>query len=291
MDDEEKRREEERRREFQNWSKNNRMPLSEKNDFRTPLPIFEALDEEFGPFTIDAAASEENALVETYYNEEVNSLHQEWKGKVWCNPPYVRQEDKTTLKDWVHKAWESVKSGIAETVVMLLPGYTSNSYWHDTIFPRASHLVFFRGRIDFTGPNQRAGGASRQPSISVVFSQSWEGTGMQVLRMSNKGVWLSKETFDRDVLKLQLKNGVEAFGKRLKDNKFVVLAGSTANCDPRPSWRKSEISARKKLIQEGILEQKGDKLIFKQNVTFNSPSGAASAVRAAASNGNALWVA
>ena len=114
---------------------------------------------------------------------------------------------------------------------------------------------------------------------------------MQVLRMSNKGVWLSKETFDRDVLKLQLKNGVEAFGKRLKDNKFVVLAGSTANCDPRPSWRKSEISARKKLIQEGILEQKGDKLIFKQNVTFNSPSGAASAVRAAASNGNALWVA
>ena len=283
--------EEERRRDFQNWNKNNKMPLSDKNDFRTPEAVFRSLDEKFGPFTLDAAASNENTLTKKYFDIEVNSLKQDWKGKVWCNPPYVRQKDGTTIKDWVEKAWESVKSGIAETVVLLIPGYTSNYYWHNTIFPKASHLVFFRGRLDFTGPNQRAGGASRQASISVVFSQAWKGTGMQVLRMCNRsGAWLTEETFDRDVLKLKLKNGVEAFGQKLEDNKFVVLAGSTANNEPRPSWRSSQVKARKKLIDEGVLEEDGDKLVFKTNVTFNSPSGAAAAVRAAASNGNALWV-
>ena len=83
---------------------------------------------------------------------------------------------------------------------------------------------------------------------------------------------------------------VEAFGQKLEGNKFVVLAGSTANNEPRPSWRRSEVKARKKLIDEGVLEQNGEKLVFKTNVTFNSPSAAAAAVRAAASNGNALWV-
>ena len=75
--------EEERRRDFQNWNKNNKMPLSDKNNFRTPEAVFRSLDEKFGPFTLDAAASKENALTEKFYDKEVNSLEQDWKGKVW----------------------------------------------------------------------------------------------------------------------------------------------------------------------------------------------------------------
>ena len=279
----------EQKKDFQNWAKNKQFPNSKKNDFWTPEAVFEALNERFGPFTLDAAASEENHLVELFYDKEMNSLEQEWKGRVWCNPPYVKQEDKTTIKDWVEKAWKSVESGQADRVVLLIPAYTSNMYWHETIFPNASHIVIFRGRLDFGGPNARAGGAARQPSVSVVFSHAWKGSGMQVLQMSNKGEWLSEENYNREVLELKLKNGVEAFGKQLEGNQFVVLEGSTANFQARPSWRLSDIRRRIQLIQNGSLKKVGDKFRFTCDVTFNSPSSAASIVRACASNGRALW--
>jgi len=278
-----------RKRDFQNWNKANRMPKSMKNDFWTPPAVFEALDERFGPYTLDAAASEENALVETYYDKKVNSLEQEWTGKVWCNPPYVKQDDKTTLKDWVEKAYDSVKNGVAQLVTMLIPAYTSNYYWHETIFPNASHLVFFRARLDFGGPHIRAGGASRQPSVAVVFQNAWKGVGMQVLRMSNRGEWLTEETWDRKVLELRLKNGVLATGAYLDNDKFLVQEGSTANLDPRPSWRESEKRSRDELIADGTLVEKDGRLVFTRDVTFNTPSMAATFIRAVQSNGRALW--
>jgi len=276
-------------REFQSWSKGMKMPNSEKNDFWTPQEVFDSLNERFGPFTLDAAASEENRKVEMFYDEEANSLKQNWKGKVWCNPPYVKQEDKTTIKDWVEKAWTSVESGQAETVVLLIPAYTATRYWHDTIYPNASHLVIFKGRLNFEGPNTRAGGAARNPSVSVVFSQAWSGSGMQLLRMSNKGEWLSEENYDREVLKLKLKNGVEAFGSNLEGERFVVHKNSTANLEPRPSMRKTQQKAREALVKEGALVAEGNKFRFTRDVTFNSPSLAASLVRACSSNGRKLW--
>lgn len=297
----------EQKKDFQNWAKNKQFPNSKKNDFWTPEAVFEALNERFGPFTLDAAASEENHLVELFYDSEMNSLEQEWKGRVWCNPPYVKQlspkynedgevtreqigrGDDTTVKDWIVKAWKSVESGQADRVVLLIPAYTSNAYWHEIIFPNASHIVIFKGRLDFGGPNARAGGAARQPSVSVVFSHAWKGSGMQVLQMSNKGEWLSEENYNREVLELKLKNGVEAFGKQLEGNQFVVLEGSTANFQARPSWRLSDIRRRIQLIQNGSLKKVGDKFRFTCDVTFNSPSSAASIVRACASNGKALW--
>ena len=60
------------KKDFQNWAKNKQFPNSKKNDFWTPKAVFEALNERFGPFTLDAAASEENHLVELFYDKEMN---------------------------------------------------------------------------------------------------------------------------------------------------------------------------------------------------------------------------
>lgn len=295
------------KREFQAWAKNRQFPNSTKNDFRTPPEIFAALNERFGPFTLDAAANEDNHLVDSYYDMEMNSLVQKWTGRVWVNPPYVKQKpeqvnketgevtpaigrgDNTSIKEWAEKAWQSVESGDADRVVMLIPPHTETWYWYRTIFPNASHLVFVQGKLNFLGPYSRKGGASRNPTCAVVFSHAWKGSGMQVLTMSRKGEWLSEENYNRDVLKLKLKNGVEAYGKQLEGNQFVVLEGSTANLDPRPSWRFSDIRSRIRLIQNGSLKKENGKYRFTCDVTFNSPSRAASVVRACASNGKALW--
>ena len=299
---------EDTRKRFQNWAMRGVMPNSQKNDFWTPKEVFDALDERFGPFTLDVASSEENSLCINFYTMEDNGLEQKWDGIVWCNPPYVKQisaklnkegeivreqigrGDNSTIKDWVLKAYQSVLSGDADRVLVLIPSYLSNHYWHDIIFPKASHLVFFKSRLDFQGPHMRAGGASRNPSVAVVFSRMWSGVGMQVLRMSNKGEWLTEEIWDRKTLELKLKNGVEAFGHELEGDKFVVLKGSTANSEARPSWRETERRWREKLVEDGALKQVGEQMIFTRDVTFNSKSAAASQVRAVQSNGRKLWV-
>ena len=276
-------------RDFQNYVKSRNTPKSKENDFWTPRDVFDSLNERFGPFTLDAAASKENALLPEYFDIEANSLEQEWKGKVWCNPPYNKQ-GKTSIKDWVHKAYDSVNSGLAQVVLLLIPIYTiCNYYWHEKVFPYASHLVFFRGRLDFGGPHRREGGASRHGSVGIVFQNAWKGTGMQVLTMSTKGEWLTKEIWDRELLELKLKNGIFAQGEYLDENRFLVKAGSTANLKPRKSWRSSSIKARNSLIEEGTLVSKDGTLVFTRDVTFSSPSKAAECVRATPSNGRKLW--
>jgi phage N-6-adenine-methyltransferase len=248
--------------------------------------VFDALNDRFGPFTLDAAASIDNALVETYYDEEVNSLEQKWTGRVWCNPPY---SGSPGIKPFVEKAWDAVNSGGADSVVLLIrPTSCETIYWHDTIWPHASHLVFFKGRIDFEGPFHVSGGSSRWPSVAVVFSQMWGGAGKQVLCLDSKGNWLSDQYWDNEMLRLKLKNGVEATGQH-HNEQFVVFRGSTANLNPRPSWRHTEQRWRKRLVDEGALVPDGNRLRFTRDVTFRSPSAAASIVRAVQSNGRILW--
>ncbi len=277
------------RREFQNWNKTRSTEFSQKNDFWTPKEVFDALNERFGPFEVDLAASDENHLVEPYFTKDDNALQFEWNGVAWCNPPYVKQPDKTSLKDWVEKARNSVINGEAHRIVMLIPAYTSNGYWHTEIFPYASHLVFFRYRLDFGGPYQTKGGASRQPSVAVVWSKVWSGADTQLLTMSNKGEWLTEEVWDRKLLSLRLKNGVSAQGYFIDGDRFVVVAGSTANADERPSCQSGTKKIRDQLRSEGAVDQVEDKLRFQRDVTFSSPSAAATAVRGMPSNGRALW--
>lgn len=50
---------------------------SETNEWSTPQDLFEELNEEFG-FTIDVAATAENAKCERYYTAADNGLKQSW---------------------------------------------------------------------------------------------------------------------------------------------------------------------------------------------------------------------
>ncbi|HEY5432689.1 MAG TPA: DUF4357 domain-containing protein [Coriobacteriia bacterium] len=74
------------------------------------------------------------------------------------------------------------------------------------------------------------------------------------------------------------------------DGQFVVFAGSMARKKGVPSWQ-SYKSLREKLVADGSLVDSDDPacLVFAENVAFNSPSAAASAVMARASNGRANW--
>ena len=72
--------------------------LSHVDDLETDPELFARLDERFH-FTLDVAASAENAKCKHFYSKEVDGLVQTWScERVWCNPPY------SALEAWVSKA-------------------------------------------------------------------------------------------------------------------------------------------------------------------------------------------
>ena len=135
---------------------------SKSNDWATPQSFFDKLNGIFGPFTLDAAASDDNYKVTNHYTESDNALSQDWSGnRVFLNPPYGRN-----LKDWVKKGYEEGQKDNT-TVVMLIPARTDTKYWHDYVM-KADEIRFVRGRIKFGDETNSA----PFPSAVVVFRQS-----------------------------------------------------------------------------------------------------------------------
>ena len=78
---------------------------------------------------------------------------------------------------------------------------------------------------------------------------------------------------------------------RQTDSGFVVLKGSEAVLEERPSTQKYQYAAnlRKTLISENIVEKKGDKIIFVSDYEFSSPSAAAAVIHGGQANGLTAW--
>ena len=129
--------------------------------WETPQDLFNKLDQEFN-FGLDACALPENAKCKKYYTPMQDGLSQEWKGTVWCNPPYGRNVVK-----WVKKAYEASKAGA--TVVMLLPARTDTRWFHDYINGQAE-VRFLKGRLKFGGAKNSA----PFPNMVVVFKSKEE---------------------------------------------------------------------------------------------------------------------
>lgn len=115
---------------------------SESDEWPTPRYLFDALDAEFG-FTLDPAATPENAKCRKYFTRLENGLAQDWRGNtVFLNPPYGRD-----IGLWVRKALLTAASG--SVVVCLLPARTDTKWWHD--YASRGEVRFLKGRLRFEG--------------------------------------------------------------------------------------------------------------------------------------------
>ena len=140
----------------------NRSLLSSKsNEWATPQAVFDELNKEFN-FTLDPAATSENAKCQRFFTKEQDGLKQDWSGEtVFCNPPYGRE-----IRKWVEKCYnEHIKHNI--TVVMLIPARTDTTYFHEYIYNR-SEIRFIKGRIKFI-QNGKEGDAAPFPSMIVIY--------------------------------------------------------------------------------------------------------------------------
>jgi phage N-6-adenine-methyltransferase len=121
----------------------------EADDRWTPDDFFAAQHAEHR-FTIDVAASAQNAKLPRFYTRETDGLSQSWRDeRSWCNPPY------SALRPWVEKALAEVRTNRCQKVVLLIPANrTEQSFWQDLIEPVRDRGLgvttrFVRGRLMF----------------------------------------------------------------------------------------------------------------------------------------------
>ena len=160
------------------------MPQPKTIDWATPKATFDALWDEFGPFTLDPCGQKE-----VHYSawrivqhggrcydgstEVLDGLLQPWNGNVWLNPPYGRR-----MPRWIEKANMEVTIGNVEIVVALIPSRTDTKMWQkyilreaqqrdagDRVIGEASLVRFLPGRLKFGNAKSPA----PFPSAVVVF--------------------------------------------------------------------------------------------------------------------------
>lgn len=109
-------------------------------DWRTPRPVFDALHTEF-QFTLDGAASPENALLPRFSSAEAPVP---WAGeRVFCNPPWRK------IRAFVEMA------PAAEVAVFVVPARV-NSRWFHRALALGAKLRFPEGRIKYERENASA---------------------------------------------------------------------------------------------------------------------------------------
>lgn len=126
-----------------------------KDDKPTPQHLFDRLNREFG-FTIDVAASADNAKCARFYDRAQDALRLPWTGVVWCNPPYG-----AGLGKWVQKGHDEAKNG--SVVVMLLPASTDTIWFHR--YCLRAEIRFIKGRLRFGNTD----GTAPFGSMVVIF--------------------------------------------------------------------------------------------------------------------------
>lgn len=138
-------------------------------EWATPQAVFDKINRRWGPFTLDAAATWENAKCDRFFTKEHDALQYPWEGRVYVNPPYGRE-----LEKWVFKAAAEVGFvGSADCVVMLIPARTDTRWWHQIVMPFAYRVMFCKGRIRFE--QEGKDNAATFANVIVVFLRNHTG--------------------------------------------------------------------------------------------------------------------
>jgi len=124
-------------------------PQVERDCWRTPPWLFRFLAERFGPFDIDLAGDEQNALCPWWFGGYgmyfVSSFDMDWLRfrDGFCNCPF------SDPLPWVTRAAELAPKGLSTT--MVLPTHT-NQTWGG-LAEYATHRIEFIGRVAYYTPD------------------------------------------------------------------------------------------------------------------------------------------
>lgn len=123
----------------------------------TPKAIPEAL----GRFDLDPCGAPDWSLAErTYLLEDgQDGLVLPWEGRVWLNPPYGRQAEPFLERLAAHGRGTALVFARTETAM-----------FHRLVWPKASAVMFLRGRVTFhRADGVKASANAGAPSVLVAY--------------------------------------------------------------------------------------------------------------------------
>lgn len=203
---------------------------------------------------------------------------------------------------------DRVYIGEAEVIRNRIKGHLDKDFWKTLVFfvskdenLTKAHIKYLEGKLIETArlvgrfelENAQASGSHLPESDAAdmdVFLFRMEQLlpilGQEFLKPVVKNEVRSKRS---DLLFCEIK-GLRATGRQT-DNGFVVLKGSEAVLEERPSTQKYQYAAnlRETLRSDSIVEEKQNRLVFLADHEFSSPSAAAAVIHGGQANGLMAW--
>lgn len=133
---------------------------SRTDEWITPPNIIRAI----GLFDLDPCSpiSRPWDTARNHFSLLENGLQQGWFGKIWLNPPYGRDAER-----WLNKLSDH-GDGVA-----LIFARTETEMFFSHVWPKASALLFIKGRLHFyTVQGKRAKANAGAPSILIAYGKT-----------------------------------------------------------------------------------------------------------------------
>lgn len=125
-------------------------PGRSKQAYRTPRDFLDAVEARFGTITFDLAATDKNAICESYYTRKNDSLRAGWPldGVSWLNPPFGH------IEPWVKRCAEHsrlIKRYKSEGKIIVLVPASIGAVWFEDWVLRFADIYALRPRLTFVG--------------------------------------------------------------------------------------------------------------------------------------------
>jgi len=131
------------------------------DEWFTPLSYIDAARAVLGDIDLDSATclfAQSRIKAAQFHTKEDDALVQEWRGRVWLNPPFSR------IADFVTKLLGEIKTGRVTEAILLSNDCTDTAWFHEAA-GLCSAMCFPRGRIRF----EREDGPADSPPQGQVF--------------------------------------------------------------------------------------------------------------------------
>lgn len=154
--------------------------LSEKDNWRTPPKLLNAIREHHGGIDTDPCSGP-LTWIGDYFNFDAddNGLVQMWIGTCFVNPPF------SFKAKFLEKATSEMCRAHCDTIFFVTPDATdTKSWWHEYIAKHSNYIWFSRGRISYIGED---GKKAKSPTFGTAVSVFGETTDEMLAWFSDNG--------------------------------------------------------------------------------------------------------
>lgn len=139
---------------------------SGNNEWYTPPDYIAAARACMGGIDVDPASNEvANRTVDAarYFTAADNGLEQEWRGRVWLNPPYAQP----LIAEFAQAIAAKREAGEVAAACVLVNNATDTAWFH-RLLDVAAAVCLIRGRVRFLGPDGAKGAPLQGQAVVYV---------------------------------------------------------------------------------------------------------------------------